>query len=157
MKKFITVFASVAMMGLLLTGCGGSGDSKEITAAPAELAKNLAATSSDNSLTEVSAEILASTYMVDAEKIEDSSAYMGAGSTACEAVVIKCTDDSYPAEVKTLLETRVQNQSDLYASYNAAQVEILDDAIIKVSGNYAVLCVTDDTDAAEKVLEEAGF
>lgn len=155
MKKFISIFASVTMMGLLLTGCGGG--KAEITAAPSELAKDLAATSSDTSLTEISEAILASTYLVDAAQIEESSAYIGAGATACEAVVIKCADDSYPEEVKTLFETRVKNQSELYASYNAAEVENLDNAIIKTSGNYAVLCVTDDTAAAEEVLKEAGF
>ena len=45
----------------------------------------------------------------------------------------------------------------LYSSYNADEVKNLDNAIIKTSGNYAVLCVTNDTAAAEKVLKEAGF
>ena len=92
MKKLITLLVTIAMIGVMLTGCGGSG--KEVTADPAKLAED---------------------------------------------------------------ETRVKNQSDLYSSYNADEVKNLDNAIIKTSGNYAVLCVTNDTAAAEKVLKEAGF
>lgn len=143
------------MMGLLLTGCGGGG--KEITAAPDELAQSLSETANGDTLSSVSQEILVSTYLLDADKIEECAAYMGTGATACEAVVVKCTDDSYPSEVKTLFESRVQKQSDLYASYNAEEVKNLDNAIIKISGPYAVLCVSNDTDAAEKVLKSAGF
>lgn len=157
MKRIISIFISVAMIGLLLTGCGGSEKTKEITASPAELAESLSKTASGDTLSAVNADILVSTYLVDAEKIEDSAAYLGTGATACEAVVIKCSDDSYPSEVKKLFETRVKNQSNLYASYNAGEVENLDNAIIKTSGKYAVLCVTNDTEAAEKILKEAGF
>lgn len=156
MKRMIHLLISVALIGLFLTGCGG-GKAKEVTASPAALAESLSKTASGDTLSAVNAEILASTYFVDSSKIEDSAAYLGTGATACEAVVIKCSDDSYPAEVKKLFETRVANQSNLYASYNAAEVENLDHAIIKTSGTYAVLCVTNDTEAAEKILKDAGF
>ena len=118
MKKLITLLVTIAMIGVMLTGCGGSG--KEVTADPAKLAEDLSKTASGD-------------------------------------VVIKCSDSSYVSEVKGLFETRVKNQSDLYSSYNADEVKNLDNAIIKTSGNYAVLCVTNDTAAAEKVLKEAGF
>lgn len=156
MKRLFTMFITITMLGLVLTGCGGSG-SKEVTAEPAKLAEDLAGTASGDTLSAVSQEILASTYLVDTAKIEDSAAYLGTGATACEAVVIKCSDTDYPAEVKKLFETRVSNQSELYASYNADEVKNLDNAIIKISGSYAVLCVTNDTESAEKILKEAGF
>ena len=69
----------------------------------------------------------------------------------------ECSDSDYVSEVKSLFESRVKNQTDLYASYNADEVKNLDNAIIKTSGNYAVLCVTNDTSAAESILKEAGF
>ena len=141
--------------GVMLTGCGGSG--KEVTADPAKLAEDLSKTASGDTLSSISEDILASTYLVDTSKIDSCAAYVGTGATACEAVVIKCSDSSYVSEVKGLFETRVKNQSDLYSSYNADEVKNLDNAIIKTSGNYAVLCVTNDTAAAEKVLKEAGF
>ena len=155
MKKLITLLVTIAMIGVMLTGCGGSG--KEVTADPAKLAEDLSKTASGDTLSSISEDILASTYLVDTSKIDSCAAYVGTGATACEAVVIKCSDSSYVSEVKGLFETRVKNQSDLYSSYNADEVKNLDNAIIKTSGNYAVLCVTNDTAAAEKVLKEAGL
>lgn len=155
MKKLITLLVTIAMIGVMLTGCGDSG--KEVTADPAKLAEDLSKTASGDTLSSISEDILASTYLVDTSKIDSCAAYVGTGATACEAVVIKCSDSSYVSEVKGLFETRVKNQSDLYSSYNADEVKNLDNAIIKTSGNYAVLCVTNDTAAAEKVLKEAGF
>ena len=60
-------------------------------------------------------------------------------------------------DVEKLFQTRVDNQSSLYASYNEGEVEKLDDAIIESAGAYTVLCVCDDTDQAEKILEKYGF
>ena len=117
MKKLITLLVTIAMIGVMLTGCGGSG--KEVTADPAKLAEDLSKTASGDTLSSISEDILASTYLVDTSKIDSCAAYVGTGATACEAVVIKCSDSSYVSEVKGLFETRVKNQSDLYSSYNA--------------------------------------
>ena len=38
MKKLITLLVTIAMIGVMLTGCGGSG--KEVTADPAKLAED---------------------------------------------------------------------------------------------------------------------
>ena len=53
MKRLFTMFISITMIGLLLTGCGGSG-SKEVTAEPAKLAEELAGTASCDTLSAVS-------------------------------------------------------------------------------------------------------
>ncbi len=157
MKKLSIVLVALLSM-LILTACGGKKGSAEVTAEPADLAKQLAenAVTSD-ALAEISADIMASTYFVDLEKIESSSAYLSTGASACEAAVIKCSDADYVSEVKTLLENRVANQTELFSSYNAAETKKLESAIIKTSGNYIVLCVADDTAKAEEILKEAGF
>lgn len=157
MKKLSIVLVAIVSM-LLLTACGGKKGAAEVTASPAELAKELAETAvTSDALSEISTDIMASTYFVDLEKIEDSSAYLSTGASACEAAVIKCSDASYAAEVKTLLENRVSNQTELFSSYNAAETKKLESAIIKTSGNYVVLCVADDTAKAEEILKKAGF
>lgn len=157
MKTLRTLFIALLAM-MLLTACGGKEETKEVTAVPAELAKQLAEeTVTSDALAEVSTDIMASTYFVDTTKIESSSAYMSTGASACEAAVIKCSDSEYVAEAKTLLENRVKNQTDLFSSYNAGETKKLENAIIKTSGNYVVLCVADDASKAEEILKEAGF
>lgn len=67
MKKLITLLVTIAMIGVMLTGCGGSG--KEVTADPAKLAEDLSKTASGDTLSSISEDILASTYLVDTSKI----------------------------------------------------------------------------------------
>lgn len=143
---------------LLLVSCGGKKAAKEVTAVPGDLAKQLAQdTVTSDTLSEVSTDIMASTYFVDTTKIEASSAYMSTGASACEAAIIKCSDASYAAEVETLFKNRVSNQTDLFSSYNAGETKKLENAIIKSSGAYVILCVCDDTAKAEEILKNAGF
>ncbi len=156
MKKFS--FASIILLCmLLLTACGGGG-SKGVSIAPADLAKQLAEeTVTSDTLSEVSSDILASTYFVDMDQVEAASAYLNSGASACEATVIQTKDSSYAKEVETLFQNRVDSQTELYSSYNATETSKLNAAIIRTSGNYVVLCVCDDTDKAEEILTEAGF
>ena len=111
----------------------------------------------DSEVSEVSNDIIASTYFVDMEKIDEAAAALNSGSNACEVLVLKCKDASYVSEVEDLLKKRVESQSALFASYNAPEVAKLDAALIKSKGNYVVFCVTDHNDKAEEILKEAGL
>ena len=151
--KAVSVFLLAAT---LITGCGGK--KKEISVDPASLASSIAteAVTSDT-LTQTQASMLPTIYYIDESAMSNGSAYMSAGSTACEVVVIECKDASQAGSVKEKFESRVKSQSELYASYNQEEVAKLDKAIIKTAGKYAVLVVCDDTAKAEQILKEAGF
>lgn len=155
MKKTVTVLVLAAMMAFVLTACGGK--SKDITVDVTKLCEDLQSTVTSGELASVSSDLQASTYFFDLTKVEESAAALSSGASACEVAVVKCKDSSYASEVKGLFETRVKNQSDLFADYNAPEVAKLDNALIRTSGNYTVLCVTDDTKKAEEILKEAGF
>ena len=146
MKKLKLILVTLLSL-LLLAACGSKKSSGEVTTDPSTLAKQLAEeTVTSDTLSEVSTDIMASTYFVDST-----------GASACEAAVIKCSDADYASEVSDLLKQRVSNQKDLYSSYNAGETTKLENAIIKTSGNYVVLCVCDDTSKAEEILKNAGF
>lgn len=157
MKKGLLLIMTCLVLAGSLSACGKKAGG-EVTASPEEIAKNLSenAVTSDT-LSPITSDILASTYFVDMEQVEDSAAYLSTGASACEAAVIQCKDSGYTSEVTELFETRVKNQSDLFGSYNAGEVKKLDNAIIKTAGSYVVLFVGDDTDQAEEILSEAGF
>ena len=89
MKKLKLILVALLSL-LLLASCGGKKSSGEVTADPSELAKQLAEeTVTSDTLSEISTDIMASTYFVDTAKIEASSAYMSTGASACEATDIK--------------------------------------------------------------------
>lgn len=68
MKKLITLLVTIAMIGVMLTGCGGS-RAKKSQQNPAKLAEDLSKTASGDTLSSISEDILASTYLVDTSKM----------------------------------------------------------------------------------------
>lgn len=157
MKKFTAIICTV-LMALSLTACGGKDKSVTVEAIdPAKLAEDLLTTVTSDTLSETSADLLPSIYFVDADAMETGVAYASSGATACEVTVIQSKDAKNTADVEKLFQTRVDNQSALYASYNQGEVEKLDKAIIKSAGVYTVLCVCDDPDKAEEILKGYGF
>ena len=154
MKKFAAILCAGAMM-LGLTACGGK--NKEVTIDTGKLASDLLATVTSDTLTETASDLLPSIYYLDADSIESGVSYMSSGTTACEVTVIQSKEEKNTAEVEKFFQTRVDNQSNLYASYNAGEADKLDKAIIKSAGAYTVLCVCDDTDKANDILKDYGF
>lgn len=154
MKKLVSILC-VAVMALCLTACGGK--EKEVTVDETKLAKALLETVTSDSLSETAEDMLSSIYFFEDGTIESGIAYTSSGATACEVVVVKSKEEKNTSNVEKLFQTRVDNQSSLYASYNAGEVEKLDKAIIKSAGAYTVLCVCDDVDQANEVLKEYGF
>lgn len=155
MKKLFTALMCTTLLVFGLTGCGGS--EKNITVDTAKLASELLTTVTSDTLSETASDMLPSIYFFDANDIEEGVAYASSGATACEVAVVKSTDTKNTENIEKLFQTRVDNQSSLYASYNQGEVEKLDTAIIKSTGAYTVLCVCDDTDKANELLKEYGF
>lgn len=155
MKKFTTMICT-ALLALSLTACGG-GSNKDVTVDTAKLSEELLTTVTSDTLSQTSSDLIPSIYFVEADDMESGVAYASSGATACEVAVIQSKDASKTGDVEKLFQNRVDNQSELYASYNQGEVDKLDKAIIKSAGAYTVLCVCDDTDKANDILKEYGF
>ena len=159
MRKFgktIITFAAAMFAAFSLTACQGGSSKTSIDVS--SLADDLnAKTIKSDTLTETSSDMLSTIYFFENGQVSESKAFMSSGATADEICVVKCVDENAAKAVTELFQTRVNNQSKLYESYNAEEVGKLGDAIIKSSGSYAVLVVCDDYDEAGDVLKEAGF
>ncbi|MDO4632731.1 MAG: DUF4358 domain-containing protein [Eubacteriales bacterium] len=156
MKKFLSLFTAVMLTALLLTACGGK-KSADVSVDIKALHDELAVTITSGDIAEASASIVETTYFLNKDKVEESIASLNSGAGACEVAVVKCKDSDYTKEVVDLFKNRVKSQSTLFASYNAEEVTKLDAAVIASAGNYAVLCVTDDAEAAKQIIKKAGF
>ena len=115
MKKLTAVICT-AMMALSLTACGGN--TKEVSVDPDKLAQELltAVTSDDLSKSTMD---LSTVYFYDANNVSSAVAYASSGATSCEVAVVESKDASETADVEKNFKTRVENQKNLYASYNA--------------------------------------
>jgi hypothetical protein len=154
--KTIITFAAAMFAAFSLTACQGGSSKTSIDVS--SLADDLnAKTIKSDTFTETSSDMLSTIYFFENGQVSESKAFMSSGATADEICVVKCVDENAAKAVTELFQTRVNNQSKLYESYNADEVGKLGDAIIKSSGSYAVLVVCDDYDEAGDVLKEAGF
>ncbi len=154
MKKWTWIICFAAMT-LGLTACGGKKENVSVDIP--KLAEELLTTVSSDQLTETASDMLPSIYFYEPDDVASAVAYASSGTTACEIAVIQSKDAKNTEAIEKLLQTRVDNQSALYASYNESEVSRLDDAIIESAGVYTVLCVCDDTDKAEEILDGYGF
>ncbi len=155
MKKIAALFCAV-LMALTLTACGGGKTAATVSVDPDKLAEELLAAVTSDTLTKMGVDP-STVYLYNADDVTSAVVYSSSGATACEVAVIQSKDSSKTGDMETLLKNRVDSQSSLYASYNAGEVEKLDQAIIKSAGAYTVLCVCDDVDKANEVLKNYGF
>ena len=153
-KKFAAVLCT-ALIALTLTACGG-GKSKDVTVDTAKLADELLTTVTSDELSKMSVDP-STVYLYQSDDVTSAIAYASSGATACEVAVIESKDAANAESMEKLLQDRVDSQKALYASYDAASAGKLDDAIIKSTGKYTVLCVCDDIDKANEILKKYGF
>ena len=140
-KKFITLI--LLMFVLCLTACGKGGSAKNVDVAKLADELNSSVITTDT-LSETKSEMLSSIYFFEEGQVTNSKVYMSGNATADEIVVVECKDEDTAKAVQELLKTRVSNQKELFASYNADEAGKLEKAIVKTAGKYAVMVVCDD-------------
>ena len=159
-RKFLKttlLLVMAASMMLLLSACGGKGgSSKTVSVDAAKLADELKATVTSGELTETASEVALSTYFLDSADVESCTAYAGSG-IASEVLILQRKDSLSAGNAEKKLQTHVDNQEELYASYNQEEAAKLKKAVIKSAGAYTVLCVSDDADKAADILKSYGF
>ena len=154
-KRTVLLFG-LTLAVLSLSACSKGG--KEVSVDTAKLAKELSEQAvTSETLTQMAPEMVAASYYISDDIYASGSAWKGTGATACEVVVIEAKKAGQTKDVEAKLKEHVKSQSELYASYNAGEVEKLDNAVIKSIGKYTVLCVCDDNEKANDVLKGYGF
>lgn len=144
MKKICSLILSAVMALSLLTACGSANVTIDVNEAADTLKTNL---SYAGSLEELGSKMLENTYdEIDTESITAYKAYVSADVTAEEVAVFEMKDDAAATALKTVLEAHVQAQKEIYADYSPEGVVRLDKAVIRQSGKYVILCISDDTD-----------
>ena len=69
-------------------------------------------------------------------------------------MVLECASGADADKARAALEARVAEQKVNYEDYVPEELDKLNDAVIVESGNFAVLSVSNDPDAARKILSE---
>ena len=88
----------------------------------------------------------------DAERYEGSQVYYSTGATTETAAVFQTQDEDQAAAVKEALGIWLEDQIDACRSYQPAEVEKLEHAVLEARGNTVLLAVAADWTAAERTV-----
>ena len=86
--------------------------------------------------------------------VTKAAVYEGSGGTAEEIIVLECATEDDAKKAEEVLKTRVAEQIESFTDYVPEELTKLNAAVIKVSGKYAVLSVSDSPDEARKIIDQ---
>lgn len=158
MKKAILCILLAAIC--LFAGCGKTSDSNDTTPAltpvtsAAEWVDVLSATVTfDDQMTVVDGESALVRYGVDEAYDDDCALYISSMATPEEIAVFK-TNDRFDADYFTALASAyLAQQKESYSDYAPEQVPKLDTAVVRVCGEYVIVCVSADNEKAASVVD----
>lgn len=102
-------------------------------------------------LSEVPLNITEKRYALSDGKVEAGVAYSGTNAVVDELVIFKTSDTD---SVKDKVMEHIESQVNIYESYAPDEVSKLNDCVLEVKGDYVILCISEDSDTAEKIIRE---
>ena len=155
--KLKTLIAAVLMPVILLTGCGSDTDTNNpnVDVQPTEIVNAVLTEVSIASGLEKSKDDIPDFYSdIDLSQVESAAFVICAsGAYPDEIAVMKCTDSSAAAAVKSEFEKRLASQTELYSTYTPDEMYKLDTAKIYTTGNYAIFLAVSDNDRAKEIVD----
>jgi len=146
MKRVCSLLLAL-LLTVALVGCGGAKTKNVEATGLVDALYNTV--KFDSELTSVSAE-----NYLNLPAGAQAAARMSNGTTAEEIIVVRCANEDDAKTVKAEMETFVADQRVDMERYQPQEVARLDNAVLTQRGVYVVLCVSADTEMAEKVIKE---
>lgn len=149
MKRFFCLVL-ILLLTAMAAGCGGNSEKEvDVPGLATALATQV---TFESDLKTLSAEQL-SNYLTLPEGAQ-AAAYMSNGTTAEEIIVVRCADSGAAAAAETAIKTFLADQRTEMERYLPGEVARLENAVLARKGSCVVLCVTADTDTAERIIKE---
>ncbi|MGN0403424.1 MAG: DUF4358 domain-containing protein [Acetatifactor sp.] len=150
MKIIKKVFPLILISVLMLTGCSGQTDESRIdtNAMVRELLEKVEFEDELNRVEDAGTIKM----LYDVDNATEAYVYISSGATA-EEIAVFTFENKEAAELGLKkAEERLTVQKENYTSYVPEEVKKLDNAVVKQTGNYVVLCVSEG-DEAGKIIE----
>lgn len=151
MKTIKKVIPFIFILTLLISGCSGQSDTIQIDTKAMvndllekiEFEDELNAVDDDTTIK----------MLYDIDNAVEANVYISSGATAEEIAVFKFEDKKAAEEGKEKVLERISVQKENFATYIPEEVKKLDNAVVKQTGNYVAICVSDSNEA-EKIIKE---
>ena len=108
----------------------------------------------EDQLEQADSEMVMDDYNFSSDEINDLVSYQGSGATSEELVILQVKDKSKINSVKEKINTRLSERRGAFESYLPKEVGKIDNNILRVEGNYIILCIANDTNTVNKILNE---
>jgi len=151
MRRFRSVVAAVVLMAacFALAACGKKAADFDVAALGNDLATKI--TYADT-LAPMDIDMAGMFLNLSDVNVTKAAIYEGSGGTAEEVVVLECASEDDAKKAEQVLKTRVSEQIESFTDYVPEELTKLNAAVIKVSGKYAVLSVSDTPEEASKII-----
>lgn len=150
-KKICFVMAALLCVAGVAAGCGHKDQPKDIDVE--KLASDLIQqVKFKDQMTEITPEVFEALYQIDKSEVAEAAVYTSTGATAEEVAVIKAASDDAVDDVKKAVLNRVEFQKSEFKDYVPAELDKLKNPVIQASGDYVILCISNDNSKAEDVI-----
>ncbi len=147
-KKLLSLALAV-LMAATMFGCGKKGGLNEETAK--ELQKDvLQNVDFEQKLYELNQFTIGTYYALP--QGAEVTAYVG--SAIADQIAVFHAADCSVKELEDLLIAETKELKELYAGYDTSELNKISHAIIETSGDYVIFCITDDYEAAQKIIDK---
>ncbi len=99
-------------------------------------------------------EIAIKEYELDENLIKYVVMYRGSGASAEEILIVEAKEQNYVNKIEENIEKNVQEKEEAFANYLPDEVNKIKEKILKIKGNYVILCISKDTYKIESTINE---
>ncbi len=145
------ILAVIAMLGML-TGCTDDEKKPVVLDIEAVADELLSGVKFDDTLAKLDSEAVK--YLYGTGDDISAAVYVGSGATAEEIAVFEAPDDKACEKLFATVKKHIADQTESYRNYVPAEVARLENALIVKEGRYILLCVTNDTSSAQKIIDK---
>lgn len=156
MNKKIFIFVVIAL--IVIVGVGIiflNKNNKNIQINTKDLAsKIIEAGVFEDELVEANSEMIMSDYNFTTDEVEEFVSYQGSGATSEEIVILKVKEKSNLNNIKNKIEDRLEERKEAFESYLPEEVGKIDNKVFRVEGNYVILCISNDTNKVNTLIND---
>lgn len=154
-KKIWILLIIVVIIAIVLGIVFIQKNKKDIQINIQDLANRIVGSASfEDQLAQADSEMVMNDYTFTSDEINDLVSYQGSGATSEELVILQVKDKSKINSVKEKINTRLSERREAFGSYLPKEVEKIDNNILRVEGNYIILCIANDTNTVNKIINE---
>lgn len=163
----ICCIAGVVMIAAIgMTSCGSSKNNNEQVPSQSQTApvtldvkdvatKILNGGSFGDELNELDASMFEVVYQdVDMSQVVSKYAYTNSGASAEQIAVVEAKDSKAAEDVKAAMQLKLNDDIDANKDYLPNEIPKLQKPVLKVIGNYVILCVSNDNAKVEEVINQ---